>query len=403
MNGWKLNYSLRPWQETALERWLPEQRGVVQVVTGGGKTVFAQACLIEFSRRHPEGRTLIIVPTISLLDQWYIALQDEMNVAPHDIGLLSGKEKLKGTPPIVIAVINSARRFTASFTANQSVFLIVDECHRAGSPINARALDGTFTATLGLSATPEREYDEGFETYIAPKLGSVIYEYDYREAAEDGVISPFSLTNVLVEMLQDEEQEYQKLSRRIASARRKLKSDEGGSDEFLKRLLQQRAAVSATATMRIPIAVKLVEQHRGERAVIFHERIDAANKILAILSQRRHRATIYHAGIGAEVRRDNLRLFRKGNFDVLVCCRALDEGINVPEASVAVIASSTASQRQRIQRLGRILRKAKGKDAATVYTLYASDEERRRLEQEAEHLEGITTVIWQQGRVRSNA
>ncbi len=81
----------------------------------------------------------------------------------------------------------------------------------------------------------------------------------------------------------------------------------------------------------------------------------------------------------------------------------MDEGINVPEASVAVVASSTASQRQRIQRLGRILRKAKGKDSATVYTLFATREEKARLEKEEINLEGITGVTWHQGRVRNDA
>ena len=88
---------------------------------------------------------------------------------------------------------------------------------------------------------------------------------------------------------------------------------------------------------------------------------------------------------------------------MLVCCRALDEGINVPEASVAVIASSTASQRQRIQRLGRILRTAKGKDQAEVYTVFATEEERKRLEAEEAKLEGITSVTWQQGLTGTDA
>jgi superfamily II DNA or RNA helicase len=174
------------------------------------------------------------------------------------------------------------------------------------------------------------------------------------------------------------------------------------SSDYLKRLLQQRAAVSATATMRIPVAVHLVEQHRSERAIIFHERRDAADRILALLRERGHSATIYHAGIGGAIRRENLRLFRRGVHDVLVCCRALDEGMNVPETSVAVVASSTASQRQRIQRLGRILRPAKGKDSATVYTLYATEEERTRLIKEAADLKQVSSVTWHESRRRTD-
>jgi superfamily II DNA or RNA helicase len=344
------------------------------------------------------------VPTISLLDQWCVALQEELLVAADEIGLLSGEERAKGTESIIVAVINTARHFTATFSQDRTVFLVVDECHRAGSPVNAKALDGNFAATLGLSATPEREYDEGFETLIMPRLGPIIYDYTYRDAARDGVISPFSLVNVQVDMLADEDREYRKLTIQIARAmRRKAEIENEGKNEHLKRLLLRRAAVSATATMRIPVSVKLVESHRGERAIVFHERIEAADQILQLLIKRGHRATIYHAGIGSAIRRDNLRLFRKGVFDVLVCCRALDEGMNVPEASVAVIASSTASHRQRIQRLGRILRKAKGKEAATVYTLYATEEEKGRLQREEQGLEGITSVTWQKGRARTHA
>ncbi|MXW63299.1 MAG: DEAD/DEAH box helicase [Bacteroidetes bacterium SB0662_bin_6] len=396
-----LKFLPRDWQVRALEKWKPERRGIVKVVTGGGKTVFAQMCLQVFFEEAKNGQALIIVPTVSLLDQWWVALQEEAGVSPDDIGLISGQETCGGNEPIMISVINSARSFTEEFSKDRTLFLIVDECHRAGSPANAKALLGKFVATLGLSATPEREYDEGFEEYIAPRLGPIIHEYTYVDASRDGVISPFSLTNVRIDLLPDEEEKYRKYSRSIASVLRAGSGDD--ADDKLKRLLQLRAAVSTNATRRIPVAVKLVEFHKGERAVVFHERIGAANHILSVLIDRGHRATIYHTKIGPAVRRDNLRLFRKGLFDVLVCCRALDEGINVPEASVAVVASSTASHRQRIQRLGRILRAAKGKDMASVYTIFATEEERKRLEEEEENLEGITSVSWHQGQTETDA
>ena len=87
-------------------------------------------------------------------------------------------------------------------------------------------------------------------------------------------------------------------------------------------------------------------------------------------------------------------MFRRGEIDVLVTCRALDEGINVPDASVAVLVASTASTRQRIQRLGRVLRPASGKEQALVYTIYATEPEADRLRQEAERLEGANEIRW---------
>ena len=393
----KLKYPPRDWQLVALEKWKKQKRGVVQVVTGGGKTIFSQMCLeFFFSRpRLEKKQALIIVPTVSLLDQWWVALQDESGVLPKDIGLLSSQESCKGNERIIIAVINSARKFTKKQSKIYELFLIVDECHRAGSASNSSALLGEFSATLGLSATPKREYDDGFETYIEPRIGPIIYSYSYEDAAADGLICRFSLNNVQVDLLPDEEEKYQKYSKSIASALNNCNGD--NNDQYIERLLQLRAAVAANATRRIPVSIKLIENHRGERAIIFHERIESANHILAILQSRNHRATAYHADIGPNARRDNLRLFRNGQFDVMVCCRALDEGMNVPEASIAVVASCTASQRQRIQRLGRILRPSKGKDMSTIYTIFATKEERKRLEIEKVNLENITTVNWFRG------
>ncbi len=392
---WKTQHAPREWQEVALATWQRNSRGVVEVVTGGGKTFFAELCLLSFFEKHSDGQALIVVPSASLLDQWAVDLQSDLAINPIEIGLLSGDEKPTGDEPITIAVINSARGFSETFSKSGPTMLIVDECHRAGSPENAKALTGTFVATLGLSATPEREYDEGFEEYTEPALGPIIYRYDYASAARDKVVTEFELVNVRVKMLEDEQAKYDDLNRRIA---RYLGSNPSlGQDDNVKRLLQRRAAVSATATMRIPMAVKLAERHRGERTVIFHERTDAADLIHQILDARGFKSTVYHAKLGPNIRRDNLRLFRNGVFDVLVCCRALDEGVNVPEASVAIIASSTASGRQRIQRLGRILRRAPGKDLAVVYTVFATQEEQERLLEEARDLEGTACVSWLSG------
>ena len=147
--------------------------------------------------------------------------------------------------------------------------------------------------------------------------------------------------------------------------------------------------------MRIPAAIKILEAYKRTRAIVFHEQIAAADIIARVLLSRGHRVASYHSGIGQHVRQDNLRLFRRGEIDVLVTCRALDEGINVPDASLAVIVASTASTRQRIQRLGRVLRPAQGKERAQIFTVYASEPEAERLRQEEAGLEGVNAVAWQ--------
>ncbi len=396
ISSWNLRVTPRAWQEEALSLWSAGDRGVVSVVTGGGKTVFAQMCMLDFRERHPDGKFLIIVPTTALLDQWYISLVEDLAVPHEHISSFSGEEKAKEPNIVNVIVLNTARDLAPSIAEEHETFLIVDECHRAGSPVNSKALRGAHQAVLGLSATPEREYDEGFEQHVAPALGTIIFEYDYAQAFKEGVISPFELINVRVDLLVDEQQQFDKLSQRVAKEMHRSKGSTPSASERLRWLLQQRAAVSASATMRIPVAAKLAEIHRGQRTLIFHERVDKAEMLKKILSERGHRVTAYHSKIAPVVRRDNLRLYRRGMFDVLISCRALDEGMNVPETVVSVIASSTASTRQRIQRLGRVLRPAPGKSAATVYTVYATDQEERRLLREAQSLNEITKVRWVQ-------
>src|SRR5580704_158864 len=187
---------IRAWQESALALWLRSQRGIVAAVTGAGKTTLGLLCIDAWRRQHANGIICIIVPTTALLDQWLVTLTDDFGVDPKEIAMVvGGKRHIEGAT-FIIAVINSARPFSEFFSFSVSTMLIVDECHRAGSQENAKALRGAWWATLGLSATPERDYDDGFYSFVAPALGKVIYRYDYAAALWDGVVVPFDLINV---------------------------------------------------------------------------------------------------------------------------------------------------------------------------------------------------------------
>lgn len=393
--AWKVAGAAREWQREALEAWRGHgRRGIAHVVTGAGKTRFAEFCIADFLNTYPDGRVIVVVPTLALLDQWYIDLREDMGADQKDIATFSGERHASHPSRLNLVVLNTGREVVPKLARGRKTFLIVDECHRAASPANALSLRGRHQATLGLSATPEREYDTGLEEVLVPALGAIFFSYDYDDAKRDGVISDFSLINVAVPLTASETTKYEALSGRVARTARALEA--GQEDETrLRRLLRDRAAVAAGARMRVPVAVRIADSHRGKRVVIFHERIDAAEEIYALLRERGHNTTLYHSKIGDAVRRDNLRLFRRGVFQILVSCRALDEGMNVPETQVGIIASSTASARQRIQRLGRVLRPAAGKDVAEIYTLYATEIEERRLREEEAALEAASQVKWQ--------
>lgn len=395
---YELSRSPRKWQKEALAAWREnDQRGIAQVVTGGGKTVFGFMCANDALAAFDDLRIGIVVPSVALLDQWYVDLQDDFGVPTKEIQVVGPGARPNPDARFYLVVINTARKNGIPFPNGDPTMLIVDEVHRAGAEQSRHALEGDHVATLGLSATPEREYDDALEEVLIPHLGPVIFRYDYAAAHKDKVIADFNLLNVEVPLTTAESDRYSRLSSRVGVAYRESKVT--GDESKLKRLLQQRATLSANAKMRVPTAVAVANQHRGRRIVIFHESIQAATEIAELLRKRQHNVALYHSKIGDAMRRDNLRLFRRGEFDILVSCRALDEGVNVPETEVGIIASSTASSRQRIQRLGRLLRPAPGKDTAEVYTLFATEVEEKRLRSEAEGLSGAASVAWKKVRV----
>lgn len=394
MHKWELKFEPRNWQKTALRDWTKQYRGIIRVVTGGGKTIFAFLCIKAFLTKYSLKQVIVVVPTITLLDQWFISFQDEFGVSKDEITTFSGSNKKSTFNKVNIVVINTARSVLPKLANKSDFLLIVDECHRAGSPLNGKAIIGNYAATLGLSATPERDYDAGFENFMLPNLGKIIYSYGYKDALHDKVICPYELLNVKVELLQHERKKYREISRRISILTAKNNVEEPIIKAKLNQLLIQRARISAGAILRIPVTSKIVEQNNGQRIIVFHESIQGANHIYDVLRKRNQSVTIYHSKIGKHLRRDNLRLYRRGRFNILVTCKALDEGMNAPETTMAIIASSTASYRQRIQRLGRVLRPAPNKTKAKIYTLYATDVEKERLTEEYTHITDPIKISW---------
>lgn len=333
------SFSLRDWQQEALGRWREEgHKGIVEVVTGGGKTVFALACVKDFG---PDS-TLIVVPTQALLDQWWEEASAFFGMPLDDIHIVTGAGKVrKGT--INIAVLNTAAKLQAEGRARRS-FLIVDECHKAASTKFRSALEIEKSASLGLSATPERQYDDGLDEVLIPALGPVIYQYTYRDALRDGVIVPFALKNIVFDLEEDRQEEYDKLTKAISRSIYMR----GMEDDKTVALLLRRARIINLSLNRIRLALRIVASHQGQRIIIFHEDIEACEVIMEVLFQANIRAGIYHSRMKLRERATVLSDYRQGNIDVLVTCRALDEGFNVPETQVGIIAASTATRRQRI-------------------------------------------------------
>ncbi|MEX1829773.1 DEAD/DEAH box helicase [Luteibacter sp. CQ10] len=385
MSSTEKSFDLRRWQVSALDAWLSNgRRGIASVVTGGGKTVFALACL----QRSNCGTALVLVPTIALAEQWWEECSSFLDISRTDIKILASDEQI-ATGTVNIAVLNTASNLEPKADI-EGLMLIVDECHKAATPSYRRALNFRGDATLGLSATPDRQYDDGLFSILVPKLGPVIYSYNYREAMRDEVIVPIVLRNVIFDLEENIAEEYRKLTISIARSIEK----NGIEAEQTIALLLKRARVVNSSHRRVEIALRIISSHREEKIIVFHEDIESAEVINTVLKENGVSSGIYHSRMNLKERAEVLRQYRSGALRVLVTCRALDEGFNVPDTEIAVIAAGTATKRQRIQRLGRVLRPVPGKYKALIYTLAATKGEIERLRMEERDMNDFAEISW---------
>jgi superfamily II DNA or RNA helicase len=378
---------LRKWQIEALSFWeKSNRRGILEVATGGGKTFFALKCIEKYQNSKHQPCVVIAVPTQGLLEQWTEEIVGHFNVRFNEIHF-PGKKKVIKKDRINIGIFNSLAKST--YDKNEKYFLIVDECHKIPSKAFAPVLLLPKDASLGLSATPGRQYDTLMQDLVIPALGPVIYKYSIVEGFKDGILSGFELRNIVFKTSPENENRLNALTRQIAI---NLRKDE--NSDIAKRLLIKRARIANALPERIPVAVKSLLNANYKKAIIFHENIDSCSRIFEILKFKRIRAGLYHSGLSLESRSDVLADLREGKITVLVCCKALDEGLNVPDVDLAIIAASTATTRQRIQRIGRVLRKVPGKQKALIYTLACTKGEIYRLKKEQESLPKDFKIKW---------
>lgn len=384
---------LREWQETAFPLWWNRKRGIVKVVTGGGKTVFAIHCLKQYLEENPSNSILIVVPSIALLDQWYEGLLQSYDA--NQLSLNGGGEHLEELSMITISTIDSVKNIIDKFDASQTL-LIVDECHKIGTEKRGETLTNNWHATLGLSATPERDYDDNFYIIIKKILGDIIFDYDYIDAREDEVIVNFKLLYAYAAMTPEEEDEYKKFTKSI-QRRAATIGGNNMNDYPLKMMIFNRARMVKNSKNRIPFGIELLQKYKRDSWIVFTENKKQAKEFNAIINTKGYQSAIYNTDLDATEREENLNNFKSGNLNVLVSCTALDEGFDMPEADGAMILSASSSKRQRIQRMGRVLRITANKQNALIVTVYSSKTEYEKLREESNRyqLEGVP-IKWQQ-------
>ncbi|WP_049926890.1 DEAD/DEAH box helicase [Halopiger goleimassiliensis] len=378
-------YELRSYQREALEAWLETDRwadsvghetlerapaGVLELPTGSGKTVIGIEAIERLSVP-----TLVVVPTIDLLEQWIDELETEFECRIGRFG--GGEQRLE---PITVSTYDSAY-LKADAVGDRFGLVVFDEVHHLGGEGYreiARLLAAP--ARLGLTATFERP-DEAHEV-VEELVGPVVHRLQPDDLAGDH-LAAYDVKRLEVELTPAEREAYERnqetftdylarsnIDMRRGSDYQELVKRSGSDPEAREALLARQRAreIMYGSEAKLEALAGILDDHRGERTIVF----TAHNDLAYDVSERFLIPTITHQ-TGAAERREILEQFREGTYTRIATSNVLDEGVDVPDAAVAVVLSGSGSEREFTQRLGRILRPAEDKERALLYEVVAAE------------------------------
>jgi superfamily II DNA or RNA helicase len=356
----------RYYQAEAIAAWQRSQsRGVVVLPTGAGKSLVAELAIAEKKRS-----TLVIAPTLELVRQWHDGLSRAFGI---EVGMLGGGEHR--ICPITVATYDSAY-LQAEHLGSRFGLLVFDECHHLPAPSYRQCARFSLAPfRLGLTATPERdasEADPDGRSAYGPLIGPIVYEKDITELA--GVhLAPYE-TQILEVGLSDEERAVYLDHRVVYTAFLRKHGINMGSPEGFRTFIERaaRSAEGAAAMQayraqralsflpqgKMALLAELLLRHANDRAIIFTNDNTAAYRISSdfLLPVITHQTKMRE-------RIDILQGFRNHTYAALVTAKVLNEGVDVPDANVAIVVSGSGSIREHVQRLGRVLRKRPDKEA----------------------------------------
>lgn len=351
----------RPYQSEALGAWRRAGgRGVVVLPTGAGKTQVAMMAIDDRRRS-----TLVVAPTLDLVRQWYDVLAATFGVP---IGVVGGGEH--DVRPLTVTTYDSAYLHMEHLGARFGL-LVFDECHHLPSPTYALAARLSLAPfRLGLTATPERA--DGLDAALSKLVGPTVYRRDIGELAGE-YLAEYDTERIEVELTPEEREEHdaeRAIYREFLAKHAIVMSSPRGFGEFVmraSRTAEGRRAMRAyrrqrelafAATAKLAYLEHLLSIHRRDRALIFTQ-----DNATAHLVSRRFLVPVITHQTKVTERSAILAGFAAGTYGVIATSKVLNEGVDVPDANVAIVLSGSGSVREHVQRLGRILRQREGKRA----------------------------------------
>lgn len=373
----------RPYQEAAVAAWTERHgRGVVVLPTGAGKSLVATMA-IDAKRRS----TLVVVPTLDLVRQWYDLLRETFS---QEVGVIGGGEyRLQ---PLTVTTYDSAF-LHMEHIGNRFGLVVFDECHHLPSESYAFAARQALAPfRLGLTATPERA--DGRDALLDELVGPTVFRKDIIEMS-GSYLSDYEIHTMAIHLTEQEREEYDReraIYTGFLRAQGIRMSSLSGWSDFVFRSASSRDGQRAMAAYRrqkdialaapakFELLAELLVNHSQDRMLIFTQ----DNATAYAISRRFLVPAITHHTKITE-RSEILRRLKGGEYNAVVTSKVLNEGVDVPEANIAVVISGSGSVREHVQRLGRILRPQEGKRARLYEVISAGTAETGTSERRREH------------------
>ncbi len=370
-------------QSDAIENWIKNSyRGILKHATGSGKTITAINAIKE---EVEEGKcVLIIVPSTLLLKQWKkeikLDIKDPAIVLcgagntkwqkDKYISSLTKNDSLKkGVIIIAVQKTASTEEFKTQIKLPERMLIVADEVHTLGSENFSDFFDVKFGKRLGLSATPERYGDPDGTKRILEYFGKIIEPIvTLEDAVRSGRLVRYNYYPQRVVLRPDEEENWEKLTKQIMYALSNENIDANKKiSEKLKLLLIRRSRIAKKAYNKIQMVVDILQNNfqDGQHWLVYCEDKEQLNSINEKLSEKDFNPFIYYSDMGGN-EKNELDAFTNHS-GILLSIKCLDEGVDIPVISHAIIAASSRNQRQFIQRRGRVLRNHEKKKHAEVF------------------------------------
>ena len=420
----------REYQKQAYENWKANgQKGLFAMATGTGKTLTSLNCLLNIYKKYHFYKALILVPTITLVEQWeeecqkfsfkhIIKVSSRNPNWKSEVDAIKLKEDFNVTDEepsfIIIATYASFARESifrelVNFSKKtcRQLLLIADEAHNMGAGRILDRLGGVkFLRRIGLSATPKRQFDDTGNHAILDFFGchdGYTFEYDMQEAIDNGFLCRYRYYPHLVRLNDSEMAEYMRISLQLAKFYNTDSKSFPKSDDILMRLLLKRKRIIHKAKNKEAIFREIIHNRYSETGNLKYTLVyvpegakpddntsdifdttetvaddDYSDNLIDVYTQIvqdvSKTTTVKKFTSAVKGRNEILDKYAKGEIEVLTSMKCLDEGVDVPRSEMAIFCASTGNPRQFIQRRGRILRKHPDKHLAIIHDLVVAPE-----------------------------